>query len=157
MTPQLLLDALEYLPESYLAEAEALQKKKKRIWPTVAALAACLCLVFGLWQLPGGRKASDNAASMEAESFLEDGLTGNSSNSTSGRGTVYLSCRIVQVTEEAITLEAVEPGIITTLTLPPEHPALTFSPESGQLVTVSYTTDRGELNIISVILSEQEE
>lgn len=155
MTPQLLLDALEYLPESYLAEAEALQKKKKRIWPTVAALAACLCLVFGLWQLPGGRKASDNAASMEAESFLEDGLTGNSS--TSSRGTVYLSCRIVQVTDEAITLEAVEPGIITTLTLPPKHPALTFSPEPGQQVTVSYTTDRGELNIISVILSEQEE
>lgn len=155
MTPQLLLDALEHLPESYLAEAEALQKKKKRIWPTVAALAACLCLVLGLWQLPNGRKASDNAASMEAESFLEDGLTSNSSNS--GRGTVSLSCRIVQVTEEAITLEAVEPGIITTLTLPPKHPAFTFSPEPGQLVTLSYTIEDSAPQIISVILSEQEE
>lgn len=154
MTPEYLLDALEYLPESYLAEAEKLQKQKKRIWPTVAALAACLCLVLGLWQLPNGRKASDNATSMEAESFLEDGLIGSS---TSGRGTVYLSCRIVQVTEEAITLEAVEPGIITTLTLPVKHPALTFSPEPGQLVTVSYTIDSNDLNIISVILSEQEE
>ena len=150
MTPENFLDALEHLPESYLAEAEALQKQKKRLWPTVAALAACLCLAVGLWQFPNGKKASDNATSMEAESIIQD-------SSGNNRGTAHLNCRITAVTPEGITLEAVEPGLFTTLTLAPEHPALTFSPETGQLITLSYTIDNGVTKIISVTLLEQEE
>lgn len=152
MKPEHLLDALEHLPETYLAEAELLQKPKKRIWPTVAALAACLCLVIGLWHLPGGQKSSDNASSMKAESFIEDSLTG-----TTDRGTAQLTCRVIKVTKEEIILEPVHSDLLNLLSVSPKDPAFTFSPEVGQQITLTYIIENGTPKILSIILLEQEE
>ena len=152
MTPELLLDALEHLPESYLAEADGLQKQKKRIWPTVAALAACLCLVIGLWHLPGGQKSADNASSIKTESLVEDSLTG-----TTDLVTAKLTCQILQVTEEEIILEPIESDTLNLLSVSPKDPAFTFTPEVEQQVVLTYTIENDTLKILSITLLEQEE
>ena len=152
MTPEHLLDALEHLPDSFLAEADGLQKQKKRIWPTVAALAACLCLVIGLWQLPIGQKSADNATSIKTESLVENSLTG-----TTDLIPTNLTCQIIQVTSEEIILEPVKSDLSNLLCVPSTDPAFTFCPEVGQQVTLTYTMDNGTLKILSIILLEQEE
>lgn len=152
MTPEHLLDALEHLPESYLAEADGLRKQKKRIWPSVAALAACLCLVIGLCKLPDGQKTTDNATSIKTESFEEESLTG-----TTDLVSAKLTCKILQVTSEEIVLDPVESDLLNLLAIPATDPAITFSAEVGQQVTLTYTIENGTLKILSIILLEQEE
>ena len=62
MTPDTLHDALSLLPQDLLIPVDRLRQKKRVHWKSVAALAACLCLVVGLWFLnPQSKVATDSA------------------------------------------------------------------------------------------------
>jgi len=56
MKQEKIIDALDFLPEEMLeqAQSERVKKKKKRRWPKWVAVAACLCLVIvGAWDTLG--------------------------------------------------------------------------------------------------------
>ena len=54
MNPEQLHDAISLLSDDLLVPVDKLRQKKRIPWKSVAALAACACLVVGLWTLfPG--------------------------------------------------------------------------------------------------------
>lgn len=73
ITPEHIHDALTLLPEELLTPVDALRRRKRFRWQPIAAAAACLCLIAGLWLLvPAGIKA-------DSGSCAEDGCeVGNS-------------------------------------------------------------------------------
>lgn len=73
MTEEKLLDAMALLPDEMLEETDRLRQKKRIPWKGIAALAACLCLVAGIWLIQPGSKATENAAGT-----VLDGLTDHS-------------------------------------------------------------------------------
>lgn len=68
-------DALTLLPEDLLTPVDALRRKKRIVWKPVAALAACMALVVGLWFLVPGAVSSENNGSAERG----DGIVNDSS------------------------------------------------------------------------------
>ena len=73
MTEEKLLDAMALLPDGMLEETDRLRQKKRIPWKGIAALAACLCLVAGIWLIQPGSKAAENATGTAL-----DGLTDHS-------------------------------------------------------------------------------
>lgn len=66
MNVENLQDAISLLPEEMLLDVDRLRQKKRTPWKPVIALAACLCLVAGLWVLQnGGAKAESGSSPME--------------------------------------------------------------------------------------------
>lgn len=64
MKAESLHDAISLLPEELLTPVDRLRQKKRVPWKSLAAVAACLCLVVGLWLLnPGNMVAMDSANS----------------------------------------------------------------------------------------------
>ena len=59
-----LLDALSLLPDELLIPVDKLRQKKHISWKPLVSLAACLCLMAGLWFLAPG-------------DLLDKGLNGN--------------------------------------------------------------------------------
>lgn len=102
MNAEHLHDAISLLPEDLLEPVDKLRQRKPIPWKSVAALAACACLVVGLWSLfPGDRKAADNAASIEPG----DGYSGILDDIVDESTTcVYLSATILEVTKSHITV-----------------------------------------------------
>lgn len=103
MNPEHLHDALSLLPNDLLEPVDQLRQKKKHIpWKPIAALAACVCLVVGLWLLfPGGAKSADNAAGMEPENSLGgllDRVEQESASST------ILVATVLEVAQDYITV-----------------------------------------------------
>lgn len=101
MKTENLVDALELLPEELLEEADRLRRKKPFPWKGITALAACLCLVAGLWFMIPGQKSLDaapeNAGGIDRdehfskdESFHEE-HQGYWVQVTSGNGRITLS------------------------------------------------------------------
>lgn len=105
MTAQKLMDAMNYLPEELLERTDALRQKKRLRWKPVAAVAACLCLVAGLWLLNPGLKAANGAASSDEAYFDEDagmGAINQESGSTAG-----IVVRVYEVHEDYILVQYV--------------------------------------------------
>lgn len=103
MNAEHLHDALSLLPDDLLEPVDQLRQKKKRIpWKPIAALAACACLVVGLWTLfPGGAKSADNAAGMAPE----DGFSGLLDNITQESETcTFLPVTVLEVAEDRLTV-----------------------------------------------------
>lgn len=73
--PEQLHDALTLLPEDLLISADVLRRKKRIVWKPVAALAACMAMVIGLWFLFPGAVSSENNGSAERG----DGIVNDSS------------------------------------------------------------------------------
>lgn len=81
-------DALSQLPDDLLVPVDALRQKKRFPWKALSTLAACLCLVAGLWLLfPDGvsMDSSNGSAMPPAEGFggsslgsICDGITSES-------------------------------------------------------------------------------
>ncbi len=102
MNAEHLHDALSLLPDDLLEPVDQLRQKKHIPWKPVAALAACACLVVGLWTLfPGGAKSADNAAGMAPE----DGLGGlfDSIEQESG-SCAFLLATVLEVAQDHITV-----------------------------------------------------
>lgn len=103
MNAENLHDALSLLPDDLLEPADRLRQKKKHIpWKPIAALAACACLVVGLWILfPGGAKSADNAAGM----VPEDGFSGLLDNITQESETcTFMLVTVLEVGEDRLTV-----------------------------------------------------
>lgn len=84
MMEEKLLDAMALLPEEMLEETDRLRQKKRTPWKGLAALAACLCLVAGLWLIQPRGKSAENAA---GTAF--DGLTDYSSQKSEASEQVH--------------------------------------------------------------------
>lgn len=65
-------DALSLLPDELLAPVDALRQKKRFPWKSLTALAACLCLIAGLWLFFPGAVSMDSANG-SAENLPQDG------------------------------------------------------------------------------------
>ena len=100
MKTENLVDALGLLPEELLEEADLLRQKKRFPWKPVTALAACLCLVAGLWFMNPGNKSMDaapeNAGGTRDEHFpqsddFHEQQGGYFVQVTSGDGSITLS------------------------------------------------------------------
>jgi len=94
-------DAISLLPEELLIPVDRLRQKKRLPWRSVAALAACLCLVVGLWLFfPGDMVAMDSAnggieLGVPAE---ENQYSASTSESLSRAGSITVT--VVSITEE---------------------------------------------------------
>ena len=103
MNPDILQDAISLLPEELLAPVDALRRKKRFRWKPVAALAACLCLVTGLWLFsPASSKESSNGSAMIPEEGSGDGVIGSITDQITEESTyVYsLTATVVEVAAE---------------------------------------------------------
>ena len=64
MKGEVLHDAISLLPEDLLTPVDRLRQQRKTPWKSIAAVAACLCLVVGLWLIyPGNKLAMDSVNS----------------------------------------------------------------------------------------------
>lgn len=70
MDAERLQDAITILPEELLAPVDALRQQKRDFWKPIAAVAASLFLVVGLYHLQPLQKTAEN------EAFLEDAAEG---------------------------------------------------------------------------------
>ncbi len=70
MDAECLQDAITILPEELLAPVDALRQQKRDFWKPIAAVAASLLLVVGLYHLQPLQKTAENGA------FLEDAAEG---------------------------------------------------------------------------------
>ncbi|MBQ8358546.1 MAG: hypothetical protein IJX37_01340 [Oscillospiraceae bacterium] len=105
MNADMLHDAISLLPEELLAPVDALRQKKRAFWQPVAALAACVCLVAGLWLfLPGVSMDSSNGSAMEG---FGDGSMGSIADQiTQESGSTYsLSGTIIEVAEDYLIVQ----------------------------------------------------
>ena len=101
MTPDRLHDAISLLPEDLLAPVDALRQKKRFRWQPVAALAACTCLVAGLWLFaPAAEKNSSSGSAIAPEEGHGNGITGSVMDKTEqeSSGVYSLTATVVEVT-----------------------------------------------------------
>lgn len=68
MNAEKMMDAMNLLPDDLLEATNALRTRKRTYWKPILALAACLCLVVGLWFINPGAKAEDSASGRGEES-----------------------------------------------------------------------------------------
>jgi len=66
MNGEKLMDAMNLLPNDILEETDKLRKRKTFPWKSLTALAACLCLVAGLWLVSPALRGVSSAESAEA-------------------------------------------------------------------------------------------
>ena len=80
MTAELILDAMNELPDHLLEQTEALRQRKPVRWQPLAA-AACLCLMLGIAYsfVVAPAEKGDNAAPPQNVGALEDAETTNGS------------------------------------------------------------------------------
>ncbi len=106
MNAEHLHDAISLLPEDLLEPVDKLRQRKPIPWKSVAALAACACLIVGLWSLlpsAGGTKGTDNGAIIEpGDGFgsIFDGAVQEESTTCA-----YLTATVLEVTKSHITVQ----------------------------------------------------
>ena len=118
-------DALTLLPEDLIAPVDALRRKKRFRWQPIAALAACACIVAGLWLFaPGAASTANDGANVD----LSDRITAESTTAEP------LKAVITQVSEDYILV--IPDGSIHEITVTFENLELIppFSP--GQSVRI---------------------
>lgn len=98
-------DALTLLPEELLAPVDALRRKKRVPWKSLTAVAACLCLVAGLWFLLPGAVAMDSSNG-SAEHLPADGCGSSIFDSITQESECgkYLTATVVAVHEDHIEI-----------------------------------------------------
>lgn len=140
MTAEHIHDALNHLPDALLEATDALRQRRRTPWRSVAALAACACLVVGLWFFPDLSAKS----SAEAGSAVMDGLAQEAPEScTESAATVpYITAQVTKVESDRIwvTMDQTDAQIPVYLEGLEEIPAL----EAGQQVRIYCTeTENG--------------
>ena len=76
MKAEKIMEAMNYLPDELLEQTDRLRQRKKTYWKPLVAVAACLCLVVGLWFLNPGLKAA-NGAAPESDFLADDAGAGS--------------------------------------------------------------------------------
>lgn len=108
MTPQQLHDALNFLSDDLLEQTDALRQRKRFSWKPLAALAACACLVAGLYLFAPSMASKDSAECAEDK--------GSSYHSESAFGT-YFTGEILTVQTDKIEVQTTDTRQIVTVSL----------------------------------------
>lgn len=98
-------DALTLLPDELLAPVDALRRKKRIPWKSLGALAACVCLVAGLWLLLPSGAVSKDSSNGSAENLPQEGhgAIADSIIQESGNGE-YLTATVLSVHDDHIEI-----------------------------------------------------
>lgn len=156
MKAERIMDAMNYLPDELLEQTDRLRQRKKNYWKPLVAVAACLCLVVGLWFLNPGLKAANGAA--PESDFLADDAGAGSINQESG-STAGIVARVYEVHDEYILVQYVYAngfcdGIPQKVSLEEleQIPVL----KAGQLITIyaQQSADPQELEAYKIIIEE---
>lgn len=102
-------DAISLLPDDLLEPVDALRRKKRIPVRSLTALAACVCLVAGLWLFAPDAFRSENK---NAGAAMGDGIFEEDSNSLSGQtpekpeaeSKAFLTARVVEIKEDYIVV-----------------------------------------------------
>jgi hypothetical protein len=95
-------DALSLLSDDLLEPVDQLRQKKSFPWRSIAALAACACLVVGFWALrPDGLSAENSGAGIAPEQEM-DGASGSVTEKP--ESSAYLSAVVLKVEQDHITV-----------------------------------------------------
>lgn len=108
MTPEQLHDALNFLSDDLLEQTDALRQRKRISWKPLAALAACACLVAGLYLFAPSTTSKDSAECAEDK--------GSSYYSESAFG-AYLTGEVLTVQADRIEVRTKDTGHIVTVSL----------------------------------------
>lgn len=143
MNAENLQDAISLLPEEMLRDVDALRQKKPFPWKSVVSLAACLCLVAGLWLLSpfyAADKVSMEAAS--GNSMPERGTLSAESSILDSEVCTWVD-EVYEVYEDHIVLSSPDAGRIDSAVKVcfdnlEEIPQL----QPGQTVRIYYTEDQ---------------
>ena len=156
-------DALTLLPEDLLISADVLRRKKRIVWKPVAALAACMAMVIGLWFLFPGAVSSENNGSAERG----DGIVNGSSLSgikDQANPEPETSCEFITATVTKIEASYLEISTDTFSTITVKLEQLKTVPELmiGQRIQI-YCEDFSDLSQpivpyqISIVENEKED
>ncbi len=103
-----LQDAITMLPEELLAPVDALRQQKRALWRPLAAVAASLLLVVGLYHLQPGQKTAENGAFLEdaAEGAQVEDYRGNSAEHSTNLAAYSLTAtvKIIEKDHLVVTL-----------------------------------------------------
>ena len=114
-----LQDAISLLPEELLSPVDALRQRKRVFWKPVAAVAASLLLVVGLYQLQPAQNTSDKGSFLEdaaehapadrGDGYVEE-YAGNSIEHSTNLSAYFLPAKITEIAEDhlVVTLPAGE-------------------------------------------------
>lgn len=159
MTPEHLHDAITLLPEDLLTQTDRLRQKKRTPWKSIAAVAACLCLLLGLpYLFPGeivSMDAANGAGNPEYAPEMEksEGST-HYSSTTEGALVEILSVEedSLQVFSEPTKEVAGENFCIqlSTLTLTFENLAQIPEVKPGQTLRIYYNPEQFEEDSMTV-------
>ena len=109
MNADKLHDAISLLPDDLLEPVDALRRKKRIPVRSLTALAACACLVAGLWLFaPDAFRSAEN----NAGAAMGDGLLSGNSNSLSGQpqekpeaeSKAFLTATVMEIKEDYIVV-----------------------------------------------------
>lgn len=102
MNAEQLQDAISLLPEEMVADVDRLRQRKSTPWKGVIAVAACICLLTGLWVLQnGGIKAESGSA---APDRYHDGSVGMESAESNSQAAPMMVATVVEVQEDQIII-----------------------------------------------------
>lgn len=129
MTPEALHDAITLLPEELLDSVDRLRKKKRVPWKSVAVLAACSCLVAGLWLFSPGNKVAMDSANGSAAPEREPMEYGQSSIANAG-----VVVKVLHVDENYLQVGEVQPEKFSDESISIQLPSVRLTFENLQQV-----------------------
>lgn len=138
MNAEQLHDAISLLPEDLLEPVDKLRQKKPVPWRSVAALAACTCLIVGLWFFfPGDQKTADNCGAVKEPGDGYSGLLDSVEESTTE---IYLLATVLEVAQDHIIVstDAQLKGGTQPLTVKLDELETTPSLENGQQIRLYF-------------------
>lgn len=149
MTPEHLHDAISLLPEDMLIPVDKLRQKTQAPWKSIATVAACLCLVAGLWLIyPGNKVAMDSANGAACPEVAPEVESGSTQYSSTTEGALV---QVLTVEEDSLqvfskpTQECTDPDYciqLTTLTLTFENLEQVPKVAPGQTLRIYYEPEQ---------------
>lgn len=106
MDAERLQDAITILPEELLAPVDALRQQKRDFWKPIAAVAASLLLVVGLYHLQPLQKTAENEAFLEdaAEGALLEDYRGNSKEHSTTQSAHSITATVEKTVEDHLVV-----------------------------------------------------
>lgn len=155
MIPDTLHDAISLLPQDLLIPVDRLRQKKRVPWKSAAALAACLCLVVGLWfSNPPVKVATDSANGKGEEAEYEPMATHQFSTTASG-----IAVKVLRVEEKHLVVAQEEPEKLSDENISLQLPSLQLTFENleqmpqvqaGQTIRIYFEPEQFDENSMTV-------
>ena len=158
-----ILEAMSFVDEKYVADAEAAPKRRRIHWQGFAAAAACLAVVLiGVWNLNGREKAAAPVAEKSADISIYSGndvmpMVGSAMGRSAAVPEVTLL--VLSQQENILHCQVADPGTSSfetgteiTVLLPDEY----TSPVSGRLL-VSFSPGEDDNTVVALNWTQMEE